>query len=293
MLLVTGATGHLGSSVVAQLLKNIAPNQFIVTSGNSRGIQKLEAQGLQVRLANFNNTKSLYNAFKGIEKLLLISTMDLNRFEQHQNVVDAAKAQGVKHLIYTSLAIKDVQNSAVKLLMESHFQIEDYIKASGLSYTILRNTMYADALTQILGNNALHQDINLPGGNGKVPYVLRREMGEATANLLLQNGHENKTYNIVGSQNWGYADVAKALSELSGKSVKYVDISENDFMVELKQIGFTDFAIYLHAGTIQDIKNTQYELASNTLEILLGRPTATLNGFIKELFKLENIKKIQ
>lgn len=290
MLLVTGATGHLGSSVVAQLLKNTSPNQFIVSSSNSSGIHKLESQGLQARPADFNNTPSLYSAFKGVEKLLLISTMDLNRFEQHKNVVDAAKAQGVKHLIYTSIAIKDIHTSGVKLLMESHFQTEDYIKASGLSYTILRNTMYADALTQILGNNALNQDINLPGGNGKVPYVLRREMGEATANLLLQNGHENKTYNIIGSQSWSYADIAKALSELSGNRVNYRDISEVDFEAALKQTGFTDFAIYLHTGTIQDIKNTQYELASNTLETLLGRPTATLNHFIKELFTLEKIK---
>jgi len=284
MLLVTGATGHLGSSVVAQLLKNISPNQFIVTSGNSMGIQKLESQGLQARLANFNNTNSLHNAFKGIEKLLLISTMDLNRFEQHKNVVDAAKVRGLKHLIYTGLAIKDIQTSGVKLLMESHFQTEDYIKASGLSYTILRNTMYADALTQILGNNALNQDINLPGGNGKVPYVLRREMGDATANLLLQNGHENKTYNITGSRHFDFAALAAIMSRFSGNTIRYNDITTEDFKHILQQIGLPDFAIYLHTGTLYDIKTGQYEVESQILEKLLGRPHASMEAIIKELF---------
>jgi NAD(P)H dehydrogenase (quinone) len=284
MLLVTGATGHLGSSVVAQLLKNSSPNQFMVTSSSSSGIQKLESQGLQARLADFNNLNSLHTAFKGIEKLLLISTMDLNRFEQHKNVVDAAKAQGVKHLIYTSLAIKDIQTSGVKLLMESHFQTEDYIKASGLSYTILRNTMYADALTQILGNNALNQDINLPGGNGKVPYVLRREMGEATANLLLQNGHENKTYTITGSRHVDFTTLAAIISRFSGNTIRYNDITAEDFKEILQQIVLPDFAIYLHTGTLHDIKTGQYEIESKTLEKLLGRPQASMEAIVKELF---------
>lgn len=285
MILVTGATGNLGSSVIAQLLKKITKDQFVVTSSNTKGAEKLAQQGLKARLANFSDIDSLNNAFKGIDKLLLISTMDQNRFEQHKNVIDAAKAQDVKHIIYTSLAIKDIQTSGVKDLMISHFQTEDYIKESGLTYTILRNTMYADALSQILGPNALNQDINLPGGDGKVPYALRREMGEGTANLLLQDGHENKIYNIVGSNSFGYSEVAAALSKLSGNTINFNDISENDLNNALKQIGFPDFAIYLHAGTIYDIKTHQYEIESKSLEELLGRPTASIEEFIKELFK--------
>ncbi len=284
MILITGATGNLGSSVVAQLLKKSDSSQFIATSSNVEGVEKLKAKGLHSRLANFSDTASLNEAFKGIDKLLLISTMDQNRFEQHKNVIDAAKNQGVKHIVYTSLAIKDIQTSGVKDLMISHFQTEDYIKASGLTYTILRNTMYADALTQILGENALNQDINLPGGNGKVPYALRREMGEGTANLLLQDGHENKTYDIVGSASFGYKEIAATLSQLTGNKIHYNDIAEDDLKNFLKQIGLPDFAIYLHAGTLYDIKTAQYEIESNTLETLLGRPTASPTEFIKELF---------
>jgi NAD(P)H dehydrogenase (quinone) len=286
MILVTGATGNLGSSVIEQLLKTTTNDQFVVTSSNAAGVEKLTKQGLQARLANFSDTASLNEAFKGISKVLLISTMEQNRFDQHKNVVDAAKEQGVKHIVYTSLAIKDIQTSGVKDLMISHFQTEDYIKMSGLTYTILRNTMYADALTQIVGPNVLTQGINLPGGNGKVPYALRREMGEATANLLLQEGHENKIYDITGSQSFDYAEVAETLSKLSGNMVTYNNISEEDFRNMLKQIGFPDFAIYLHAGTIYDIKTHQYEIESKTLEELLGRPTASLEQFIKELFNI-------
>ncbi|WP_312090397.1 hypothetical protein [Chryseobacterium sp.] len=146
--------------------------------------------------------------------------------------------------------------------------------------------MYADALTQILGDNALHQDINLPGGNGKVPYALRREMGEATANLLLQEGHENKTYTITGSHAFGYKEIAETLGKLTGNTITYTDISEDDFKNFLKQIGLPDFAIYLHACTLHDIKMQQYELESSVMETLLGKPTASPEEFLKELFNL-------
>ena len=284
MILVTGATGNLGSSVIEQLDKVANKDQFIATSSSDKGVQNLKEKGYQARKANFNDMDTLRDAFNGVEKVLLISTMEQNRFEQHKNVIDIAKEKGVKHIVYTSLSIKDIETSAVKELMMSHFETEAYLKQSGLTYTILRNTMYADALTQILGENALNQNIVLPGGNGKVPYALRREMGEATANVLVQEGHENKVYNITGSQSYSYEEIAKELSNQSGKMINYVNADEQEFIQNLKEIGFPEFAIYLHAGTIKDIKNNQYEIEEKTLETLLGRPTATIQEFIKELF---------
>lgn len=286
MLLITGATGHLGSHVVAHLLKRTTKNRFLVTSSNQKGVNALKSLGLQTRMADFNTTKTLEESFKGIDQLLLISTMDQNRFEQHKNVIDAAKHQGVKHIVYTSLAINDIQSSGSKDLMISHFQTEDYIKKSGLTYTILRNTMYADALTQILGPNVLKQGINLPGGNGKVPYVLRREIGEATANLLMQNGHHNKTYDFTGSTYFGYKEIAATLSLLTGNKIDYNPISEDDFKKSLKALGMSEFSIYLHTGTLHDIKTHQYEVKSSILEELLGRPTASIKEFLKELFTI-------
>lgn len=286
MILITGATGNLGTSVIKQLEQHLNKDQFVLTSSKEASAVLLTNQGYQARIADFSNPSSLKQAFEGIEKLLLISTMDQSRAEQHKQVIDAAKAQGVKHIIYTSLAIKDINTSAVKDLMMSHFETEKHLIDSGLSYTILRNTMYADALTQILGPNALTQDINLPGGTGTVPYVLRREMGEATANLLVQAGHENKIYNITSPNSYSYADIAAALSALTGKSIAYQDINENDFNNILKQIGFPDFLIYLHAGTIKDIKEHQYEINDTILSTLLGRQPADITVFLKELFNL-------
>lgn len=286
MILVTGATGNLGTTVVDQLLKITNTANFLALVRSEEKAVSLKSKGVHIRFGDFNDAASLETAFAGIEKLLLISTMEMNRLAQHKNVVDAAVKAGVKHIIYTGLAIKDIQTSGVKDLMISHFQTEDYIKESGLTYTLLRNSLYADALPQIAGKDIIERGIFLPGGDGKVPYALRREMGEATANLLLQQGHENKTYNITGSRAYSYQDIADGLSKISGKQIPYVDADAVTFPTILKEAGVPEFPIYLLSGTVADIKAHQYEIESNALENLLGRPTASLSAFLKEVYQL-------
>lgn len=287
MILITGATGNLGLAVVNQLLKVIETDQFSVLARNETKAEFLKEKGIEVRIGNFDDSLSLENAFTNIDKLLLISTMEQNRFEQHKNVVDAAVKAGVKHIIYTGLAIKDIETSGVKDLMISHFQTENYIKEKGLIYTFLRNTMYADAIPLIAGEEIFERGISLPGGNGKVPYALRREMGEATANLLLQEGHENKTYDITGSKAYSYQDIVIGLNAITGKEVHYTDVDANTFPSILKDAGVPDFPIYLLSGTVDDIRNHQYEINNNTLEMLLGRPTASLIEFLQEIYQLK------
>lgn len=284
MILVTGATGHLGQSVVQQLKQHLSKNEFAVLARNLEKAKPYIHEHIEVRVGDFNQPESLIQAFQGIEKLLLISTMEMNRFEQHQNVIDAARQAGVKHVYYTGLSIQDIESAAVKDLMISHFQTEEYLKQSGLHYTLLRNTMYAEAIPQIIGEQALSNGIQLSGGEGKVPYVLRAELGEAIANAIMQHGHENKTYDLVGSQAYSYQDLAETLRELKGQQVNYEDLSEQVYQQHLTQSGLPEFLIYLTHGTVVDIKHHQYEVQSQDLEHLLGRPSQTLTQMLTSIY---------
>ncbi|HUH18612.1 SDR family oxidoreductase [Albibacterium sp.] len=286
MILVTGATGHLGTATLEHLLKNTPVNKIVAFARDENKAKHLKEKGIEVRLGNFEDTASLDKAMQGIEKVLLISTIDHQRYQQHKNVVDAAKKAGVKHIAYTGVTLKDVNTSAVKFLMDSHFQTEDYIKKSGLNYTFLRNSLYAEVIPIYVGEKVFETGIYLPTGNGKVGYALRREMGEATANVLLQNGHENKIYQITGSELYSYQDVANELSSLSGKRINYTDADAATFPDKLKEYGVPELQILIASGFSADIKNGQYEIVSKDLENLLARKPASLKESLKEIYNL-------
>lgn len=285
MILITGATGHLGAATMEQLLENTVTKNIIAFARDENKAKSLKEQGIEVRIGNFDDTASLDKAMQGIEKVLLISTMDHHRLQQHKNVVDAAKKAGVRHIVYTSVLIKDINTSAVKMILESHFQTEDYIKESGLKYTFLRNSLYADMIPIYVGDKVFEIGINLPAGNGKVAYALRREMGEAAANVLLQNGHENKAYEITGSELYSFGDIAKAFSELSGKHITYADIEAAKLAEQLQQAGVPEALRFIIHGFVTDTKNHQFENTSRDLEHLLGRRPVALTEALKELYR--------
>ncbi len=234
MIVVAGGTGQLGSHVVNQLRESDARASFAVLARDRAKSRHLVEQGVEVRLADYDRPDELPRAFAGVKKLLFISTMAMNRAEQQKRVVDAAVAAGVQHIIYTGLAIRDIETSGVRDLMRSHFETEAHIAASGVAFTFLRNTMYAEAIPVIIGPQALERGIFLAGGQGRVPYASRAEMGEAAANVLLQRGHEGKTYQVAGPEAASYEEVARALSEATGRTIAYQNISPAEQLAALE-----------------------------------------------------------
>src|SRR5690606_36484397 len=105
MILVTGATGQLGAATVDHLLKHTEANDIVALTRDENKASALKEKGVEVRIGDFDDTDSLHKAMKGIDKVLLISTVDPSRFQQHKNVVDAAKSAGVKHIVYTGISM--------------------------------------------------------------------------------------------------------------------------------------------------------------------------------------------
>lgn len=283
MILVAGATGNLGREAVKHLTRQ-STSEFAILARDPAKAEPFARQGIEVRIGDYDRPESLAQAFEGIDKLLFISTMAMNRAEQQKRVVDVAAEAGIRHIVYTGLAIRDIETSGVRDLMISHFETEEHIKDSSLAYTFLRNTMYAEALPIIIGSALNEGVIALSGGSGRAPYASRADMGEAAANVLLQPGHEGRTYQITGQEGWSYGAIAEALSNQRGRQFRYYDLKPDAYKGFLTSLGLPDFAIYLTLGTIEDIKDGQYDIASDDLTKLLGRPPTVLPMLLKKLF---------
>lgn len=285
MILVTGATGHLGSQIVENLLKQISPNEIAVLVRSEEKAKKLKEKGVQIRVGDYTNPNSLVEAFKDVEKLILISSNDFNdRIGQHKNAIDAAKKAGVKHILYTSMSMNDIETSPLKGFLEDHYQTEDYIKQNGFTYTMLQHSLYADVIPMFIGEQVLETGVFFPAGEGRVAYASRTDLAEAISKIVLSDTYDNQSLPLTNTENYSYADVAKILSELSGKEVAYVSPTPKDFEETLKGFGLPESIIQMSLGFAAGIKNNDFDKTFPNLETILGRKPQTLKDFLKSVY---------
>jgi NAD(P)H dehydrogenase (quinone) len=283
-ILVTGATGNLGSTVIQTLLKKISSQQISVLIRKEEQQKEFEAKGFQSFLGNYDDLNSLEKAMSKVDAVLLVSSTDEgDRMQQHRNVVDAAKKAEVKNIAYTSRSLADKTTLSNQLMVE-HFDTEDYIKQSGLNYTIFRNALYMDVLPLFVGKQVFEKGIFQPAGDGKVAFALRTEIGEAMANVLLNERWENKTYRFTGSKAYSFYDVASALTHLSGKEVKYTPVQTTAFMEMMKAKGLPEPMVQKIIDFNTDISNGQEATVTADLEIKLGHKPLDLAEGLKLLF---------
>ncbi|MBC7389719.1 MAG: SDR family oxidoreductase [Opitutaceae bacterium] len=286
-ILVTGATGHLGGSVIETLLKKISPSGISILTRNEEKRKDFESKGFNAFLGSYENVISLENAMNDVETVLLISSGDQgDRMLEHRNVIDMASKKGVKHIAYTSRCLNN-PDTLVNKLMKEHFQTEDYIIKSGLKYTFFRNILYMDVVPQFIGgNSALLNGIFLPAGDGKVSFALRSEMGEAMGNVLLNTMVGNRIYNFTGSETYTFHDVAAVLTELTGKEVKYTNVENELYHAQMKQRNLPESVILKIADFITDVRNNQEADIYDDLKNELGRKPTNLKEGLKRLFGL-------
>lgn len=285
-ILVTGATGQLGSAVIEQLLKRLPSGQISIITRKEEKRASFEAKGFNAFLGDYDDNTSLEKAMLEVDTVLLISAGDQgDRMQEHRNVIDAAVNVGVPNMAYTSRSLKDRTTLANKL-MTDHFETEDYIKESGLKYTIFRNVLYMDVIPLFVGNQVFERGIFQPAGDGRVAFALRQEMGEAMANVILNEACANKTYQFTGTETYSFYDVATALTELSGKEVAYTPVEIAEFEKMMAGKGLPQPMVKKIIDFNTDIKNNQEAEVTSDLENKLGRKPASLKEGLKILFHL-------
>ncbi|GHC61830.1 SDR family oxidoreductase [Ulvibacter litoralis] len=285
-ILVTGATGELGTTVIETLLKTMRAENISVLTRKEERKTEFEQKGLNAFIGQYSDIETLEKAMENVDAVLLISSGDQgDRMQEHKNVINTAKKKGVKNIAYTSRSLKD-KNTLVNKLMTEHFLTEDYIKKSGLNYIIFRNALYMDVLPLFVGKQVFEKGIIQPAGNGKVAYVLKGEQAEAMANALMTEKFENQTFNFTGDDAYSFYDVATALTELSGKQVIYKSVEVEPFKKIMLDNGVPKPMVKKIVGFNLDIKNGQEATVTNELQHYLGRKPTNLKEGLKLLFNL-------
>lgn len=285
-ILITGATGELGSTVIKTLLKTRKAGNISVLTRKEESKIEFEKRGLNAFIGQYSDVLSLEKAMENVDTVLLISSGDQgDRMQEHKNVINTAKKKGVQNIAYTSRSLKD-KNTLVNKLMTEHFLTEDYIKESGLKYIIFRNALYMDVLPLFVGKHVFEKGIFQPAGNGKVAYVLKAEQAEAIANVLMTENFENQTFNFTGDNVYSLYDVATALTELSGKQVNYKSVEVEPFKKIMLDNGVTEPMVKKIVGFNLDIKNGQEATVTNELQHYLGRKPTNLKEGLKIIFNL-------
>lgn len=281
MIAITGATGQLGQLVIEELLKTVPASKIVAIVRNPAKADALSQRGIVIRQADYTDQAAFTTALNGVDKLLLISSSEVGqRAAQHQNVINAAKAAGVKLIAYTSLLHADT--SPLGLHVE-HVETEKALAESGVPYTLLRNGWYTENYLASVPPALEHGVFIGAAGEGKIASATRADYAAAAAKVISEEGHAGKVYELAGDSAWTLSELTAELSRLSGKPVAYQNLSEADFAAALKGAGLPAGLADMLADSDTGASKGGLFDDSRTLSKLIGRPTTPLAESIKAI----------
>jgi NAD(P)H dehydrogenase (quinone) len=279
MLVITGASGQLGRLVIAELLKRMPAARIVAAARTLERVKDLAARGVQARHADYDRPETLDAAFAGADKLLLVSSSEVGRrFSQHKAIIDAAKRAGVKLLAYTSLLHADTSPLG---LAGEHKETEEYLKASGVPFVLLRHGWYTENYTASIPAALQHGVFLGSAGAGRISSAARADYAAAAAAVLSGENQAGQIYELAGDQAYTLEDLAGEISRQSGKTVTYTNLSEAEFKAALVRAGLPEAIAGLLADSDTGASKGGLFDGSGQLGRLIGRPTTPLFASVK------------
>ena len=218
MILVTGASGTVGSEVV----KALGGRSARVRAGYRTRPQNIPA-GMESVALDYDRPETIRPALQGVDTLFLLS----NTVDPERKVVDEAKRAGVKRIVKLSVIGAAEEGFT---FARWHRAVEKYIEASGLGWTFLRPNGFMQNVVTYMGETIRSQSaIYSPAGNAAASHIDARDVGAVGARVLTDKGHEGKAYELTGPAALTYGQIAEILSRVLGRTIGYVPISPEQY----------------------------------------------------------------
>lgn len=281
MIIVTGASGQLGQLVIAELLKKTAPQNIVAAIRDPSKAKNLAELGVNIRVADYSKPETLDITFADAKKILLISSSEIGKREsQHKAVIEAAKkVKGLELFAYTSILKSDV---ATMKLAGEHVATEKLIKEANLPSVILRNGWYSENYLDTVKGAILNGAIYGSALDGKISSASRADYALAAAVVLTSEKQTGKIYELAGDNSFTLTELAKIVSEISGKNIIYKNLSESEYQKLLVQVGLPEAYASLFANSDIGISKGDLFSEKRDLSNLIKRETTTIESTIRE-----------
>jgi NAD(P)H dehydrogenase (quinone) len=286
MIFVSGANGQFAGAVIRTILQAGRGASLVVgtRTADSPFARELAAQGVSVRHADFREPQLMRAALLGVDKALFIPTYDANdlRLRQNLNAIEAARDAGVRHLIYPSFL--NAENPRVEHSRLVHFPTEQALRASGLGFTILRHSLYADILTGDLDETLSTGVLNRCGGAARCAFVARADLGISAAQVLMRDEPSGRVYSETMEQTYSGDEIAAVIAEVFGKPVRYQAIPSADWPQYMsRKWGLPPELSKSTLGTMQAIEAGEFDMVSPDYREITGRPARSLREFFESV----------
>lgn len=274
---VTGATGQVGGRVARLLDEAGATMRLLVRDPASERLPRL-ARPAEAARVDYADRALCTDALRGVDVLLMVSASEsATRVAEHAAFVDAAAAAGVRHVVYTSFAA--AAPDATFTLARDHFTTEQDLRASGTAWTFLRDTFYLDVLEDFVGADGA---LRGPAGDGRCAFVARADVARAAATVLLDPApHAGRTYELTGPEALTLTDVARVISDVRGRPVRFVDETLDEAYASRASYGAPDWQVDAWVSTYTAIASDVMAQVTRDVEDVTGAPPIGLADVLR------------
>jgi NAD(P)H dehydrogenase (quinone) len=281
MIAVTDASGKMGSLVLDGLLEKMPPDQLVAIVRSTKDALRFASQGVQVRRGDYSVPGTLSAALAGVKRLLLISGSDIGkRIDQHRAVIEAAEAEGVEFIAYTSVLRAD---TSVLPVAWEHRHTEDLLDVTGIPCAVLRNGWYIENYTSNLGLPLAQGSFLGIAGPGRIAAATRADYAAAAVTVLTTDGHGGKAYELAGNVSFSMRELAEAISAWAGRRIEYRNLSLAEYRNVLTRAGLTPTWVEFFVQTDLSIARGDLDRAGSDLRSLIQRSPRTLHEVLAQL----------
>ena len=284
MIVVTGATGHYGRKVVEGLAKKLSASQVGVSIRDPKKADSFAAMGIRVSQGDFKDPDTLAKSFDGAEQVLLVSVNVLGEeaIRQHGNAIQAAKAAGVKRILYTSH--QAASPSSKVSFARDHAATEKLLEASGIAFVSLRNGFYTESSLYQLGGIVETGKLALPA-DGPVSWTVRDDLAEAAAAALSDTSlFDGVTAPLTAPETRTFADMARLASEILGREIVREVTSDDMYRQNALQRGYPEPMVGMLLSMFEAIRSNEFDVVDPTLERVLGRRPKGIDTVLASFF---------